>query len=69
MVFWSKECPVTNLVMDCDIITQTTIQDYQWLREVCSTQLLATKIMLGGTGQIVQTDETQFRHKPMVSTR
>ena len=37
---------------------------YQWLREVYSTNVLATPIQLGGRGVIVQIDESLFRHKP-----
>ena len=40
---------------------------YRWLREVCSTKLLQTPIVLGGRGVIVQIDESLFRHKVKVS--
>ena len=39
---------------------------YRWFREVCSTTLLNTTILLGGPGKIVQIDESLFRHKPKV---
>ena len=39
---------------------------HRWFREVCSTTLLKTTILLGGPGKIVQVDESLFRHKPKV---
>ena len=42
-------------VMEVDENTACAV--YQWLREVCSTQLLGMTIELGGQGQIVQIDE------------
>ena len=48
-------------------LQQWFVDIYQWLQEVCSTKLLATPIQLGGTGVVVQIDESLFRHKPKVS--
>ena len=51
-----------------DEITEGTACDiYQWLREVCSTNLLGTQIVLGGPGIVVEIDESLFKHKPKVS--
>ena len=44
--------------------SKTAIDVYQWLREVCSTKLLATPIKLGGPGAVIQADESLFNHKP-----
>ena len=44
----------------------TAYDVYRWLREVCSTKHLATPIILGGSGVVVQVDESHFRHKPKV---
>ena len=44
------------------------IDVYQWLREVCSSILLQRTIKLGGTGKVVQIDESLFRHKRKVHT-
>ena len=55
------------MAMEAEIRQATAIDIYQWLREVCSTKLLATPIQLGGTGVVVQIDESLFRHKPKVS--
>ena len=54
---------------EADTSDNTARQIYQWLREVCSTKLLQTQIVLGGPGVIVEADECQFRHKPKVHTR
>ena len=40
---------------------------YRWLREVCSTKLLQSPIVLGGPGVIVQIDESLFRHEVKVN--
>ena len=50
-----------------EVDDNTVCAVYQWLREVCSTQLLGITIKLGGAGQVVQIDESLFRHKPKVN--
>ena len=49
-----------------EIPKNTACDIYRWLREVCSTKLLQTPIVLGGDGVIVQIDESLFRHKVKV---
>ena len=44
--------PVTEMAMEAEIRQATAVDIYQWLREVCSTKLLATPIQLGGTGVV-----------------
>ena len=66
IVWWEKEYPVLKAAKEADTSDNTACQVYQWLREVCSTRLLQTQIVLGGPGIIVQVDESQFRHKPKV---
>ena len=66
MVWWAKQYPVCEAALEAEVTENTSIQVYQWLREVCSTTLLQTRIVLGGPGVIVQVDESQFRHKPKV---
>ena len=41
----------------------TAVDVYCWLREVCSTKLRQSNIILGGAGVVVQADESLFRHK------
>ena len=57
-IFWSRQLPVTDAELQLEITRGTAIDIYQWLREVCSTKLLATPIVLGGPGTIVQIDES-----------
>ena len=64
--FWLRQFPVTTAVLDADISKSTAIDVYQWFREVCSTTLLNTPIVLGGNGVIVEIDESLFTHKPKV---
>ena len=64
--FWARDYPVTSVAEDVGIDSSTVCDMYQWLREVCSTKLLQTPIILGGQNTIVQIDESLFRHKPKV---
>ena len=58
--------PVTTACKEAEVAIMTAIDVYQWLREVCSTKLLATPIKLGGPGAVIQADESLFYHKPKV---
>ena len=63
---WAREYPVTDVSEEAKVHIETAIDIFQWLREVCSTKLLQTPIILGGPNVIVQIDESMFRHKPKV---
>ena len=63
---WARDCSVTDAMEQAEVDTRTAVDVYQWLREVCTTKLLQTPIILGGPGIIVQIDESLFRHKPKV---
>lgn len=63
---WSRDCPVTDAMDEAEIDSRTAVDIYQWFREVCSTKLLQSQIVLGGQGITVQIDESLFRHKPKV---
>ena len=63
---WAREYPVTDVASEANISARVAVDMYQWLREVCTTSLLQTPIVLGGPGKIVQIDESLFRHKPKV---
>ena len=67
MLWWTRQYPVIQMSKEAEITEDTACDIYQWLREVCSTKLLNTPIILGGPGVIVQIDESQFKHKPKVS--
>ena len=60
--------PVTDAAEEAKVEDNTAVAAYQWFREVCSTKLLSIPIKLGGSGVIVQIDESLFRHKPKVFT-
>ena len=64
--WWSREYPVIKLAEEIEITEDTACNLYQWLREVCSTKLISSPIILGGPGIVVQVDESQFKHKPKV---
>ena len=58
--------PVTTACKEAEVASETSIDVYQWLREVCSTKLIANPIKLGGPGTVIQADESLFNHKPKV---
>jgi len=68
-MLWAKDTPVTDVTDDVEIDNRTGVDIYQWLREVGSTKLLQSPIILGGPGTIVQVDDTEnlFCHKPKAS--
>ena len=61
-----SQYPVSDARQEAQVVERTPIQVYQWLRDVCSTQLLQTSIKLGGTGMVMQIDELLYRHEPKV---
>ena len=65
--FWVKQYPVTDVAVEVEIDKNVACAVYKWLREVCSTKLLQSPIILGGPGVVVQVDESLFRHKPKVN--
>ena len=66
MYWWARQYPVTDAANEAGVDRGTACDVYRWLREVCSTRLLQTRIVLGGPGVVVQIDESLFRHKPKV---
>ena len=67
MYLWARQYPVTDAMGEAVVDKRTAIDIYQWLREVCTTKLLSSPIILGGAGVVVQIDESLFRHKPKVN--
>ena len=63
---WSIGMPVSTACTEAVVASKTGIDLFQWLREVCSTKLIASPIKLGGPGTVVQADESLFNHKPKV---
>ena len=68
LYFWVREYPVTDAAEEVEVSKHTAIGIYQWLREVCTTTLIDTRIVLGSPGKIVEIDESLFRHKPKASS-
>ena len=66
LYWWARQYPVTDAMQEAAVHRSTAIGVYQWLREVCSTKLSSSPIILGGANSIVQIDESPFRHKPKV---
>ena len=68
MHFWCRQYPVKDAAEEVEVSEATTVQVYQWMREVCSHRLcvLDPPIKLGGNGQVVAIDESLFSHKPKV---
>ena len=54
ILWWSREYPVIEMSREAEITEGTACDIYQWLCEVCSTNLLGTQIMLGGLGIVVE---------------
>ena len=65
--WWARQYPVTDAAKETNVDKGTACDVYRWLREVCSTRLLRTRIVLGGPGVIVQIDESLYCHKPKVT--
>ena len=66
LLMWARDRPVTDAMDEAEVQSRTAVDIYQWFREVCTTKLLQTPIVLGGPGVVVQIDESLFRHKPKV---
>ena len=66
LYWWARQYPVSDAEEEAGVSNRMAIDVYQWLREICSRQLLQMTITLGGTGKVVQIDESLFRHKPKV---
>ena len=60
------EYSVTDAMEEAEVSKHVAIDVYQWLRYICNRKLLQMTITLGGTGKVVQIDESLFRHKPKV---
>ena len=63
---WSIDMPVTQAAKQTKVSVKRSIDVYQYLRDVCSSKLLATPIVLGGPGKVVQIDESLFVHTQKV---
>ena len=64
---WSMDMPVMQACQQTKISEKRCIVVYQYMRDVCSTKLLAAPIILGGPGIVVQIDESLFSHAQKVN--
>ena len=64
--WWARQYPSKHTSEEAEVDKNTACDVYRWLREVCSTTLLTTPIVLGGPGVVCQIDESLFKHKPKV---
>ena len=46
MYLWARQYPVTDAMEEAEVDRRTAIDMYQWLREVCSTKLLSSPVIL-----------------------
>ena len=60
--------PVTDAAEEAKVSQVTAIQCYQYLLDVCNWRLIIRDALLiiGGSGHVVQIDESLFRHKVKV---
>ena len=59
----ANKTPIKNAIEQTGLSRTVVVDIFNFLREVCSTALLQTPIVLGGQGTIVQIDESLFNHK------
>lgn len=55
---WSQGTKLTVAAKSVDFSEKSTVQMFQYLREVCSTKLIQTPAQLDGPGVVVQIDES-----------
>ena len=67
MYLWVWQYPVTEAMEEAVVDKRKGVDIYQGLREVCTTKLLSSPIILGSPGVVVQIDESLFRQKPKVN--
>jgi hypothetical protein len=63
---WVRNYHLRDAAEESQIDAGTAVDIFQWFRDVCTTKLLQTPIILGGQGIVVEIDESLFRHKPKV---
>ena len=64
---WSIDTHNKTTVEAVGLSERVVIDAYSFLRDVCSWKLMQRPIVLGGSGRIVQIDESLFKHKPKVN--
>ena len=66
LYWWVHQYPVTDAEQEVEMQEKSTLQVYQYLRDIYSWHLRNgdAPLMLGGPGVIMQVSESLFRHKP-----
>ena len=54
---WSKNMLVAEAQIWCEVTEKMIIAWFQFFRDVCSNELLANPIQIGGPGVVIQIDE------------
>lgn len=62
--YWCEDISVTQAVNFLNLSRVTVVDIFNFFREICSKHFEKNPIKLGGTGRIVQIDESCFSHKP-----
>ncbi|XP_071965519.1 uncharacterized protein [Antedon mediterranea] len=60
--YWATETSVKHAIVHTGLKPKVVIQQYRFLRDICSQKLLQTPTLLGGPGVVVQIDESCFSH-------
>ena len=50
LYLWVRQYPVTDAAEEAKMSLRVAIDIYQWFREVCTTKLLQSPVVLGGPG-------------------
>ena len=69
MYLWASDIPVTKVrchLEDRECSTTTAVDAYNLIRDICTAKLLASTVLLGRSGIVVQIDESLMRHNSKV---
>lgn len=58
--WWTRDVPQTQMRHELELSCNTSVDWYNYCREICEVTLLESKDQLGGEGKTVQIDESKF---------
>ena len=64
MYMWSEKMSVTQAKRQANISKPTTVDVFNFFREVCKKHFQQNPVRLGGSQVVVEIDESCFSHKP-----